>query len=102
MEKLNFRDWLEERGCLLPYVRARLTDTDWGDSSSAPDIDDPETWMLKAFWSMSTLEGCTYWGAVDIAWGEALRSHAVKAVPGLPINDRLGMTLLLAELEDGK
>ena len=98
MEKLNFREWLAGRGVLLEYVRNRVADREWSNDMS-PKVDMPYGWIDGAFWfSRMGQDVNLKWIKLSGEWSEAL-DGGCAAVPGMPFNDKLGMTLLLAELE---
>ena len=99
MDKIVFREWLAGRGVLLEYVRYRVADKEWSNGMS-PNTDIPESWIDGAFWfSRMDPEVDSKWGKLCGEWSEA--SEYRLAVPGMPLNDQLGMSLLLAELENG-
>ena len=95
---LVFREWLEERGLLRAYVKYRAGDSDWDIAVLSPVPEAPHTWMGLAFNKYDTDEGVEYWSNVEREWCASYSTYTcVKE--GMPLNDQLGMSLLLAELE---
>ena len=101
--RIVFKDWLEERGVLKDWIRARLEDgaldldDDGGVVSSNPVDRD---WILNAFTWSRTPRGDDGWHELHKKWRLALSDYHDVVEPGMPINDKLGLSLLLAELED--
>ena len=96
---LVFGDWLDKRGILTAYVRNRVKDDDWEINILAPDPEAPHTWMGLAFNKCDTPEGADYWVYAEREWCHAYNKYA-RVEEGMPINDQLGMSLLLMELEE--
>ena len=107
MGKLNFREWLEERGLLAGYLRNRLAylEYDWWPYEVL--ILDPYKWTNHAFKWAGTPEGHCFWEGVNGRWDAVLRRFqapdrgAGRFEYGLPMDDKLGITLILAGLEGG-
>ena len=99
MRKINFKEWLAGRGVLLEYVRLRVADDDWGDSIAAPPEHDPSKWISYAFTTTSAAASAVNWDDISYNWLNEVFSPSRKIETGMPMNDKLGMTLLLAELE---
>ena len=98
MDKLVFKDWLAERGCLRAFILNRLADDDW-DGASCPVEIYPSSWMGLAFKFSGVPEGYEYWENLRSDWRADYPRHD-EVEMGMPINDKLGMALLLAELEE--
>ena len=107
--KVNFREFLEDHGVLGEYLRNTLSSPNY-----SPDPEDPGNWLLEAFdWG---LYDSKWWSRVDDSWRECLMERTGCRIhdtfgghwkypdavePGLPIGDKLGLSLVLAEeLED--
>ena len=97
MKKIVFKDWLEERGLLLPYIRNRLGDLDCPYGKGLVHEDHPLNWLFGAFYRSMTPEKLDFWSSVCTEWSRALDYGGAE--PGMPLNDSLALALLLAELE---
>ena len=98
MDTINFKDWLEEKGVLLEYVRYRVADPEWS-TCMAPVEGIPNSWITSSFWfSKMGIDVNVKWSRLSDEWVEAC-GGCRPVVPGMPMNDKLGMILLLAELE---
>ena len=97
MEKINFREFLEVNGVLLDYARAKLGP---GFQGKELEVDKPRFWVSRAFDWMDNTPGYMEWAAVHDRWIAELREEVLTVEPGLPLCDRLGMMIFLAELED--
>ena len=97
--KLVFREWLKKRDLLVAYAKYRAADGDWGLSELAPVPESPHSWIGLAFNKYNTDEGVEYWADVENEWCADYSTY-IYVEAGIPINDQLGMHLLLAELED--
>ena len=107
MMELNLKDWLRERGCLEAFARNRLSDDDW-EGDEAPDLDYPRGWIGKSFYGYRTVDPEyteVYWSDLHLEWSAEVSKHLEcypdgAVVPGIPLDDRLGMSLFVAKLEE--
>ena len=118
MSRIVFRDFLKERGALEGYVRNRL----WilkrvMGREPLPFMLTPviipsnvtRYWVYRGFNWSRTPEGEEYWYDIDKAWKVINGPEDWKGLPrngdtfeaGIPLNDALGLELVLATLEDG-
>ena len=101
---INFREWLEGKGLLKAYIEGYLTE----DVVDPDDItgESPMYWLNWKDWKVAgtipDVEGCSdTWRDIEDEWDVLYRKRVRdEFVMGMPMNDRLGMALLLAELED--
>ena len=97
---LNFREWLEERGCLGKYARNRMEalhdHDDWYFSVDETDVDN---YINRAFYWSTTPEDHSFWEKIHWEWRGECRAHYWNVEAGMPFNDQLGLTLL--SMEDG-
>ena len=102
MEKINFREFLRDRGLLGEYARI-LT----GAGMRRNLITDPHnelaalTWISAAF-TLGGLQCTSEWSKADDDWCRIVFDNKLIANPdnvefGFPLEDELGMALLLAE-----
>ena len=100
MGKVSFRKFLEDHGALEHYVRGRLRLPEYH-ASSRLSPDKPYYWTIFAFhWKVVLAPPGLTWQALGLEWGELVLAGEVDSDPGMPLFDRLGLTLLLSELED--
>ena len=106
MKELNFKEWLRDHNCLEVFARNRLMDDDW-EGYEAPDLDDPRGWVGMSFYGERAADpdhDKLYWANLHFEWsvavGKFLQCYPYgRVVPGMPLNDRLGMSLFVAGLE---
>ena len=104
MEKIVFKDWLDERGLLSAFCRNRL--------NALGELDD-NRWILRldpgfpVYWLSRSFHFDTGMPGGRLAWSTAYKDWRllvgrpdVQVEAGIPLNDRLGLTLMLAELEE--
>ena len=107
--KLVFRKWLDSFEILPAYVRAVISRDaehvrrygDWPRDPMSPAK--PGVWLIEAFPWDWTPEGGRFWGRANDAWMESIRFaklYRIEIEAGMPIDDKLGLTLVLAELEE--
>ena len=106
MKRVNFREWLEWRGFLDGYLRNRLESMERNGWPYEVLMEDPYEWINHAFKWERTPENHDYWEEASESWDAELLGLPVSSDGdgrvdfGMPMNDKLGMTLLLAELEE--
>ena len=104
---INFKEWLEERGLLDGYLKNRLAslELNWWPYEMLPTA--PSEWLNHAFRWSGTPEGHCYWDGVNGRWDAGLRRFQASDIAagrveyGLPMDDKLGITLILAGMEGG-
>ena len=102
---VNFKEWLKERGLLAGYLRNRVDSLERNAWPYEVLLVDPSEWINHAFKWEGTPEGHTYWRTVHRSWNNILDNLLVpgggdvRVEYGLPLYDKLGMTLILAEQE---
>ena len=96
MEKIVFKDWLEDQGCLRKYIQCRierpLEDRLLGSGTT------PYSWVVDAFEWGSMLEDW-FWNETHLDWRRTIHRYTGEIVAGMPLDDPVGLALLLAELE---
>ena len=98
-EPVKFRKWLEDKGALAKYIRNRLCElAGTHHKSIGGEITD---WFLVAFNWRESDEGGDYWRDLDHEWDQLLSLGRTSKDPGMPLDDPLGLSLLLTELETG-
>ena len=93
-----FKEWLEEKGALADYTRNRLSM--FGEPKYKAIAATGDDWLMGAFRWRTTRRGFDYWGELDNEWRNLIGWELAGADPGMPLDDELGMRLLLSELED--
>ena len=96
MGEPNFKEWLSNRGLLEDYLRRRL---EYVKGSSSTDLAEqpPRMWIAQAFVFDTGAGG---WRNEDLVWRMDLAFYEYPPEPGMPLDDPLGLRLLLAELEE--
>ena len=101
MGKITFRKFLEEHGALERYVRGRIRSMGYP-SQAMLSLDKPYYWLMFAFnWNVVTDPPGFSWCELDLEWGHLVIDGKTSGDPGFPLGDRLGLALMLTELEDG-
>ena len=106
MKRVNFKAWLEKRGLLEEYLRNRLDSLERNAWPYEVLMSDPAEWINHAFKWMGTPEGHNYWDGVNGRWDAVLRKLSSSDIAagrveyGLPMDDKLGITLILVGLEE--
>ena len=103
MKELSFKEWLEGRGALRPFLCNYLTrsaDPEW-----KVEVEPwcPVDWINAAFRWTNTREGHDFWDKLDDAWRDECGSGSGdrSVVLDMPLFDPMGMVLLRADMESG-
>ena len=102
---LDFREWLESMGVLPEYIRGYLAGelVNWDDAIAD---DYPMGWLNWQNWSTAGTvprgAACLEtWEEIEDSWDNQCQNGPFdEVVMGMPLEDKLGMALLLAELEE--
>ena len=101
---LNFRKWLESLGVLTEYVRGYLAGDLVHPYATVPETC-PMTWLnwqhpdIAHIVPEGSVSGET-WEEIELSWDNLCQNGSFgEVVMGMPLTDKLGMTLLMAELE---
>ena len=100
METVVFKDWLEERGLLVPFLRNMLDARDNRDWCARLNIETPLKWVDKAFLWETTPEEHLRWAKTCEAWEFLVRDRNCPVEAGMPLEDDMGLRLMLAGLEE--
>ena len=97
-DRIVFKEWLEDHGCLREYIQCRI------ERPLVPRLTDsgmtPYNWVLDAF-AWGRMRDDWFWNEIHLDWREAIHKYGGEIVAGLPLDDPVGLALLLAELENG-
>ena len=103
MKKLSFRQWLRDRGLLVEYLRNRLNSLNHSWLEYGTLLEDPSTWINQAFSWKDSPEGFYAWSNTSHQWSSTLSADTITfsmVDPAIPLDDPMGLALLLAELEE--
>ena len=98
MDKLSFRDWLSKQGILVKYLRNRVVSLSIGIWEFDLVYDEPRHWVSDSFRWAQTPEGHYFWDDINNKWADYASGGGMEY--GMPLDDALGLSLVLAELED--
>ena len=96
--KANLRRFLESEGMLGSYVEAALKDMD----TTFQHVWNPEHWVSDVFLWEIIMEDDKAISALNRRWLDLLAKSDGEPESGMPLDDELGLRLLLEELEDRK
>ena len=108
MEKtrvLNFKAWLAALSILEEYIRNTVAfDVERGEVGNwvEPSPDLPGSWVDYGFSWSDTPEGADFWLEIHHAWEDTVQGATklgMEVEAGIPLEDKLGMAMLLADLE---
>ena len=94
------KTWLAARGYLEAYIRNTINHLAREGCVEPVDPSNPLCWVDQSFDTAATPESAYFWSLIDYAWGLEVERAGKDAVEyGMPMNDQLGLALVLAELE---
>ena len=94
---IRFKEWLQKKCALAEYARNRLGM--FGKPNYAAITGKGDDWFMGAFRWLTTRQGFDYWNDLNNEWKILICVELASADPGMPLDDELGLRLLLNELE---